>query len=82
LRRIRLFGWNGSDLMSQEPVKRPDGIYEERLGDIWTAEYAEDVETGLWEAVVFKHDVPQWGETGYSTLLDAQRAARAFYDQS
>lgn len=67
--------------MANPVVKRPDGKYEEILSGTWTAEYAEDPETGLWVTEVFKHDVPEWRETGYATLEECRRAAREFYDQ-
>jgi hypothetical protein len=62
-------------------VKRPDGKYEESLGEIWVAEYAENYETGLWEVEVLKHDVPEWHDIGYASLEDAQQAAHEYYDQ-
>lgn len=68
--------------MSTEPlVKRPDGKYEESLGDIWVAEYAENSETDLWEVEVLKHDVPEWQTSGYASLEDARQAAHNYYDQ-
>lgn len=68
--------------MSTEPlVKRPDGKYEESLGDIWVAEYAENSETDLWEVKVLKHDVPEWQASGYASLEDARQAAYNYYDQ-
>ena len=68
--------------MSTEPlVKRPDGKYEESLGDIWVAEYAENSETDLWEVEVLKHDVPEWQTSGYVSLEDARQAAHDYYDQ-
>ena len=68
--------------MSTEPlVKRPDGKYEESLGDIWVAEYAENSETDLWQVEVLKHDVPEWQTSGYASLEDARQAAHDYYDQ-
>ena len=67
--------------MTKPLVKRPDGKYEESLGEIWTAEYAENTETGLWEVEILKHDVPEWHTIGYASLEDARQAARDNYDQ-
>jgi hypothetical protein len=67
--------------MADEVVRRPDGVYEEKLSGIWTAEYAEDPGTGLWTVQLFKHDVPEWRETGYATLEECRRGAQEFYDQ-
>lgn len=67
--------------MNQELVTRPDGKIEERLADIWSAEYAQDAETGLWEVVVFKHDVAEWRGEGYASIQDAQAAAHERYHQ-
>lgn len=66
--------------MDREIVRRPDGVYEERFDALWIAEYAEDPENGLWTVEVFKHDVPEWREEGYSTLNDCRRDALAYYD--
>ena len=66
--------------MNDDVVKRPDGKYEETLGSTWTAEYAEDPETGLWTAQVFKHDVPEWRQSGYATLEECRLGARGFYE--
>jgi hypothetical protein len=68
--------------MNAELRRRAAGTYEEVLANGWTAEYAEDPATGLWEAVVLKHDAAEWRETGYATIEDARLAAREFYDQS
>jgi hypothetical protein len=68
--------------MNTELRRRASGTYEEALADGWTAEYAEDPATGLWEVVVLKHDATEWRETGYATIDDARRAAHEFYDQS
>ena len=67
--------------MADVVVERADGKFEESLGGTWTAEYAEDPETGLWVAEVFKHDVPEWRESGYATLEECRQGARDFYDQ-
>ena len=63
-------------------VRRRDGKYEEDLGDNWTVEYSENRDTGLWEAEVFKHNVPEWHGVGYESLEDARAAALNFYEQS
>ena len=68
--------------MNPELRKLTNGTYQEVLADKWTAEYAEDPATGLWEVVVLKQDVNEWRETGYATIEDAQRAAHEFHDQS
>jgi hypothetical protein len=68
--------------MNAELTRRAGGTYEEVLAGRWTAEYAEDPATGLWEAIVLKHDATEWRETGYATIEDARRAAHEFYDQS
>jgi hypothetical protein len=66
--------------MNGEIVQRTDGVYEERFDAVWTAEYAEDPENGLWTVDLFRHDVPAWREVGYSTRDDCRRAAVAYYD--
>lgn len=66
--------------MNGQVLQRPDGVCEERFDAVWTAEYAEDPENGLWGVEVFKHDVPEWREVGYSTLDDCRRAAAAYYE--
>jgi hypothetical protein len=68
--------------MNAELRRRPAGTYEEVLADGWTAEYAEDPATGLWNVVVLRHDTAEWREAGYATIEDARQAARDFYDQS
>ena len=72
----------GLDTMDDGPKKRADGKYEEKLDDVWIAEYAEDPDTGLWETEIFKHDVSEWHMKGYATLDECRQAAREFYDQS
>ena len=67
--------------MPESLVKRPDGKYEESLGEIWIAEYAENPETGLWEVDVLKHDLPEWRNIGYASVEDARQAAHDYYDQ-
>lgn len=67
--------------MNDTLVKRPDGKYEERLDQIWVAEYADDPATGLWEAEVFKHDVAEWHSTNYASLEDARQAVQSYYNQ-
>lgn len=62
-------------------VKRTDGKYEETLGDIWVAEYAENSETDLWDVEVLKHDVAEWQTSGYASLEEARQAAHDCYDQ-
>jgi len=68
--------------MDKDLVKRTDGKYEEKLGDIWIAEYAEDPATGLWEVQIFKHGGREWHGAGYATLEESQRAAHELYAQS
>lgn len=68
--------------MQQYPViKRPSGVYEERLDDRWLAEYSEDSGTGLWRADIYHHDVSVWRSEGHVAIEDARQAARAYYDQ-
>ena len=67
--------------MTKPLVKRPDGKYEESLGDIWSAEYAKNLGTGLWEVEILKHDVSEWHTIGYASLEDARQAAHDYYDQ-
>jgi hypothetical protein len=74
--------WALDSAMNAELRSRAGGTYEEVLADGWTAEYAEDPATGLWDVVVLKHDAAAWRETGYATIEDARRAAREFYEQS
>jgi len=69
-------------LMNGDLKKRKDGTYEEPLAKQWTAEYAESPGTGLWEAIVLKHSVREWRETGFATLEDAQQAAHTYYAQT
>lgn len=67
--------------MVDELVQRLAGTYDETLGGVWTAKYAEDPDTGLWTVEIFRHDVPEWKETGYATLEDCREGAREFYNQ-
>ena len=67
--------------MNDIVVKRIDGKYEEKLDDIWSAEYAEDPATSLWEVEIFKHDIAEWHSTDYISLEDAQEAAHNYFDQ-
>lgn len=62
-------------------IKRPDGLYEEVLSDIWSAEYSEEADSGLWQVTLFKHDVPEWREGEFDSLDDAVAAARNYYDE-
>lgn len=62
-------------------AKRPDGKYELRLSEIWTVEYEEHPATGLWQAEIFKHDVPEWRAIDYASLEEARQAAQSYYDQ-
>ncbi|NNF97036.1 MAG: hypothetical protein HKM94_08935, partial [Halobacteria archaeon] len=63
-------------------IKRRDGKYEERLSDIWIAEYSENPDTGLWQVEVFKSDVAEWFSLDHVSLDDARQAAYNFYDQA
>ncbi len=67
--------------MTEPLVKRTDGKYEESLGEILVAEYAENPESGLWEVEILKHDVSEWHTIGYASLEDARQAAHDYYDQ-
>ena len=71
----------GESAMSEPLVKRPDGKYEESMGEILVAEYAENPETGLWEVEILKNDAPEWHTIGYASLEDARQAAHDYYDQ-
>jgi hypothetical protein len=62
-------------------TKRLDGKYQEILGETWLAEYLENSDTGLWEVEIFRHDVPEWRETGYDSLEEASQAAHDYYDR-
>lgn len=64
-----------------QPVQRTDGKYEEWLDDTWSAEYAEDIVTGLWRVDVFQHDVPEWTATDFESLEAARQAAQYYYAQ-
>jgi hypothetical protein len=55
---------------------------EERVGEDWVAEYSENSDSGLWEAEVFKHDVPEWHGLDFGTLEQARAAVWNFHDQS
>ena len=68
-------------MLTEPIVKRTDGKYEETLGDIWVAEYAENSETDLWDVEVLKHDVAEWQTSGYASLEEARQAAHDCYDQ-
>jgi len=68
-------------MLTEPIVKRTDGKYEETLGDIWVAEYAENSETDLWDVEVLKHDVAEWQTRGYASLEEARQAAHDYYDQ-
>ena len=61
--------------------KAQDGTLEETLGESWTVAYSEEPATGLWTAVVYKHDVIEWRSGGYASLEDARQAAEEFYKQ-
>ncbi len=67
--------------MNDTPARRKDGKYEEKLGETWVAEYAEDPVTGLWQVEIFKHDVPEWRDIGYTTLEEASQSAKDYYNQ-
>lgn len=61
-------------------VHRSDGIYEERLGGAWLAQFFTDAKSGLWSAVLFKHDVPEWRRQDFDSLAEARQMARAYCD--
>ena len=63
-------------------VKRLDGKYEERLSEVWVAEFSENPDTGLWDVDVFKSDVSEWRSVDFDSLDDARQAAYNFYDQA
>ena len=63
-------------------VKRLDGKYEERLSEVWVAEFSENPSTGLWDVDVFRSDVPEWRSVDFDSLDDARQAAYNFYDQA
>jgi hypothetical protein len=63
-------------------VRRRDGKLEERVGEDWVAEYSENSDSGLWEAEVFKHDVPEWHGLDFGTLEQARAPVWNFHDQS
>ena len=67
--------------MNDNVTRRLDGKYEERLDEIWFAEYAENHDSGLWGVEIFKHAVAEWRSTDYTSLEEARQAAHAFYDQ-
>lgn len=62
-------------------TRRTDGKYEERLDEVWLAEYSEHPDTGLWQVEIFKHDVAEWHGTEYPSLEEAKQAAHEFYNQ-
>ena len=62
-------------------VRLPGGELRERLSDTWVSDYAEDRDTGLWTATVYKHDTVEWEAADYVSLEDAVRAVHAYYDQ-
>lgn len=62
-------------------VKRVDGKYQEKLDELWVAEYTEDPVTSLWAVDIFKHDTAEWRSTDYISLEEARQAARNYYDQ-
>ena len=62
-------------------VKRLDGIFEEQLGNRWTAQYSEDSDTGLWVVEIFNHNVPEWRSQDFTSLEEARQAAHDYYDQ-
>lgn len=71
----------GVNMVIDALVKRADGKYEERLSDIWAAEYSEESATGLWQVEVFKHDVSEWQASGYSSIEEARQSAVEYYNQ-
>lgn len=67
--------------MNNSLTKRPDGKYEEELGELWTAEYSEHPDTGLWQVELFKHDVAEFLGTDFASLEEARLAAKDYYGQ-
>lgn len=67
---------------NESVVKRQDGKYEEILGEVWSAEYYEDPETGLWQVEIFKHGAAEWHNINYESLEAAREAAHNFYNQA
>ncbi len=68
--------------MSDEIItKRVDGIYEQRLGNVWVAEYWEDPATGLWRAEVFRNNVAKWASNSHLSIEEAERSVRNYLDQ-
>ena len=63
-------------------VKRLDGKYEERLSEVWIAEFSENPNTGLWDVDVFRSDIPEWHSVDFDSLEAARQAAYNFYDQA
>jgi hypothetical protein len=62
-------------------TQRTDGKYEERLDEVWLAEYSEDPGSGLWQVEIFKHNLAEWHGTEYTSLEEARQAAQEFYNQ-
>ncbi len=60
--------------------QRTDGTYEEALSAAWSAEYAEDRDTGLWSAEVFHRGAAEWRGEGFATVEEARYAAKQYYD--
>ena len=79
--RIRWNDDSGEQTVNGRPLKRQDGKYEERFSDTWLAVYSEEPANGLWQVEVFRHDLPEWMDTDYDSLEEAQQAARDYYDQ-
>lgn len=66
---------------SERLIGADNGVVREHFSSVWYAEYSEDLDSGLWQAELFKHDVPEWREPGLASLSEAREAARAYYDQ-
>jgi hypothetical protein len=62
-------------------VERADGEYQEELGDMWMAEYAEDDDSGLWQVTIYHRDIEEWFANDFSSLEYAVAAAHEYYAQ-
>lgn len=62
-------------------VPQANGKYAQQLGDKWFAEYFEDPQTGLWRAEIYHRDVPEWLSVDHTSVQEAARAAREYFDQ-
>ena len=62
-------------------IRKSNGIYRESFSDIWSAEYSEDLDTGLWQVDIFKRATPEWHNVDYVSLEEARSAAQDYYHQ-